>query len=621
MATRAVTIYASRSAYVERANPNKSDTTRTEISQGNNCNGFEKFIPPSDIIGKRLVDATLYIHAQKSLDPIGSGLIASIGGADVCGVTGLWDPNKTTWNNHPEVYRKGQVTQYGFEMKNLGSAYAWQQIPVEFDSKVPVMAKIAAFGIIFGNWFVYHTSNSQYKPYITITVQDDGGLKPSPARPINGTFINNTRDCELEWNFSVVRGTIEPVTQTKAVISWTYGNTTKTATVNGAAQSYTIPASQLPETGTVTWRVTTTDSAGNTYTSEDATFTTTDATLYACPATPINEYIDGSKTVDLEWGWSISTGTRPTRADFQVSDDGGVTWDNLGTVTNQNDLAYHAAPNELPAGSILWRVRGYNTNSEAGPWSTAAAVVVRRAPNTPVISGVTVTPKPTVTWQAEGQQAYQLQISTWDSGTIFGTDKTDQCPEFLPDGPTIVRLRVQNTFGMWSQWAETTVTIANIPREAIITRTRTTKEDIRLTWETKGEYPEYIIYRDREPIGVTAGKEYTDHTAIGKAAYTVRGVNYDSTYTDSPPVTEILRLQSGVIAIEGDWNWLPLKCLRGRYPQIETSYEADITYTQFSGRRLLVAEISGHYAKQHTLEFTLRSREEKSYWRLWWVNW
>ena len=616
MATRTVTIYASGSACTNSMTPDTPNTTQTIIAVGDvnfgasmgHVQGFEKFIAPKEIFEKKVVSAILHVYARRKQ----VSFVETTAGDDLYAIERDWNPTTTTANNVPLAIKGIDVGA-----RFLGKDFAWR----EFSLGEMVGAKAASFGVNFHNYFEYYTSNSDHKPYIVVTVEDTvGGYEIKQNWPKNGQFENPLNNCDLAWYLDPIPGTIEwnarafdpPIwPQKKAIVSWAYNGTTKTATVTDGGWGFSIPKEQLPNPGNVSWSVQVTSINGFVQSSGQANFTTQDGTVRAEVTSPINAYIDGSKTVDLNWRWSIPTGTRPTRADFQVSGDGGMTWDDLGTVTNQNDLTYHTEPNELPAGKILWRVRGYNTNGTAGPWSTAAAVVVRRAPNTPLISGVTGNPKPAVSWQADGQQAYQLQIGPWDSGTVFGTEKTDQCPEFLPDGPAAVRLRVQNSFGMWSAWAETSVTIQNRPGADITARARAHRADIRLTWETQGEYPEYLIYRDGELIGVAAGKEYTDHAAIGKATYTVRGVNYDSTYTDSSPVTEILTIRSGLIALEGEWSWLPLKCLRGRYPQIKTSHEAEITYTQFSGRHLPVAEVSGHYTKQHTLEFTLRNREEK----------
>lgn len=613
MAVHTVTIYGSASTCIDSRTPNTPNTTKTIIAVGDiytddyrwsgTLNGIERFIAPESIRGKRAVSAVLYVYARRKQ----TSFVETVAGSDLYAVKAEWDPTKTTWNNQPELGGGIDANAASF-----GAAFSWRAIQIDA-SHFETAAWMASFGVYFNNYFEYYTSNSDHKPYIVLTYEDGGnvGLYGTNLFP-NGVFQDERGGVRFGWSSAYRPGTIMTPTMQKAVVSWFFGDQTYTKETppNGGSDDYTMPEERLPAKGTVTWSVTTTDSAGNVNTSETATFYTTDTTGYAYPRAPINEYIDGSKTVPLEWGWNISTGTRPTRGDIQTSTDGGITWQDLGSVYDDGDLTYYAEPGALPAGDVLWRVRGYNTDNEPGPWSDGAAIVVRRAPNAPVISSVTPYPRPTVNWQVEGQQAYQLQAGGWDSRTVFSTMKVAQTLDFIPDGETLVRLRVQNSFGLWSKWAEAAVTIQNRPGEEIVLRTKAVLGAVRLSWTTQGEYPSYLIYRDGELVGETAGGEYTDYYSNGKSVYLVRGVNLDSTYTDSPRVAEILTPVSGLIAQVGVWNWMLLNRRVGSRPARGGGAEADVTLTTYSGRPLPVAEISGHRQRRHSYAYSLHTLEE-----------
>lgn len=615
MATQTVTIYGSGSACVDTLKPDTPNTKETiidvkeysaSIGEGYKI-GFEKFVPPASILGKKIVSAVLHIYGRYNKAGIW---------CEITPISEDWDPSKTTYINTPKI-DKNAALNVGEEFPYDDDSYSWREI-VLLDYAVSAAgnkyiigrAEITSFGFCVSQAIQYYTSNSNYKPYIVVTVQDtEGGLVPTSVYPKDWIFQNNKNGVTVIWENTITEGTVLPATQTKAVVNWSYGSTTQSAIVTGAATNYTIPAAQLPEQGAVTWWVTITDNGGHEKTTAKNTFTTTDATCYAYPYSPVNEYIDGSKATTFTWTRSIDTGTPANGADFQISKNDGTNWTDLGHTTGYGDLT--VAANTLPSGNVFWRVRGYNSDGVAGPWSNPAAIVVRAAPNPPKIASVTAVPRPTVSWQAEGQQAYQLQVGDWDSGTVYGTDKSAQVPYALPNGPTQVRLRIQNNFGLWSNWSTTSVTIANKAGKAITVTTRVVLGGVRLTWTTEGNYPTYTILRDGEEIATVTGKEYTDYTGIGKSVYIVRGVAADSSYTDSPRAIEILKLRSGLIAVAGVWDWLPLRCLRGRYPEVETSGEAEITYTRFSGRKLPVAEFSGHYSRQHKLAFTFRDRSER----------
>lgn len=600
MAIKETTLYASTSIFTESKNPTTNNKRLTEIlvkgpQDGTGANGYEFFAVPDGVFGKKFIDGELFIHGKE---------VPGYYSQDIYAIDHSVDPSSVTWYNSPPTASDGTGLLFIFD-----SSYAWKSFLVTMDGYVPfkkTFAHLIAYGIILRGYFYYHTANSNYKPYIKFHYDDsDCGLQPDTVFPKNGIFQNNKNGVTVQWSNSILEFTIGNVTQKKAVITWMYGSTTKTATINGTATTYTIPASNLPETGTVTWKVAVTDSAGNTNTSTTATFTTTDTTCYAYPSSPVNEYIDGSKPVTFAWTRSISTGSAANGADFQISTDNGISWQDLGHADGSD--SFLAAANTLPAGNVLWRVRGYNSDGVAGPWSDPAAIVVRRAPDAPIITEVTTVPQPTVSWQVEGQQAYQLQVWEWDSGTVYGTEKSAQVPYAMPDGTFQARLRIQNSFGLWSDWATAEVTIVNQPGEPITAKTRVVLGGVRLTWDTEGDYPTYAILRDGKEIATVAGKEYTDYTGIGRSRYVVRGLNADSTYTDSPAVVEILRLRSGLIAQEGVWDWMLLDRRVGARPAHSGSQEEDTAYTWFSGRALPVAEISGHRQVTARYDYTLQS--------------
>lgn len=601
MAQQTVTIYGSGSAVLNQDSPNANDTTQIEIDVGDRIHGCEQFYLPETIIGKRIVSVTLYIYARTGT---GHGTIANLSG--VKAIAEPWEPSQTTYNNRPDIF--GEELRDGFNWTGLSSTYGWKsfQMPTS-TADIDVAWNLVSHGFWTGQYVKYQTSNSSNKPYAEVTCADDNaGLYPTNLRPTGG-FVNNKTGANLYWSTAVKEGTIGEPALAQTVITWQYGDTTQTATVTGAGTSYTIPPEQLPESGTVTWSVQTTDSAGNVAASSTMSFTTTDSTGTATPVSPINEYVDGTESVSLVWDWNINTGTAATKADFQVSSNGGSSWTTLGSV--DGEVPYVAAPGTLPDGNVLWQVRGYNSDGVAGPWSSSANIVVRQAPAAPILESATPVPKPTVTWQSAGQQAYQLQAGDWDSGPVFGTAKSAQVEEFLPAGQTTIRLRVQNSFGLWSPWAEITVTIVNTPGEVITAEAQPVQGGVQISWSTEGEYPAYYVYRDGDLIGTTELPPFADYRALGEHEYFVRGINADSTYTQSNTVSAETSPRWGLIAVDGEWNWLELRYMRGSFVTLSDNRQANVSYAYYSGRSLPVAEISGTRSRQMSVTYSLRKTD------------
>lgn len=590
MAQHTSTIYSLGTAFSDGTAPNTNDTTKTVATIEGFQSSYEKFSPTSEMVGKKFVSCELYIYAKQ--DPSQG----TTGRYHVNPVSQPWDPSTVTYNNAPELYSPG-YSSYGSDWT---MSYSWTK---QNDENVERGKNLVSYGFRVGPYNSYYTYNSANKPYVIVTYDDENaGLYPTNLRPTGG-FVNNKIGANLYWDTALKEGTIGNPGLSQTVITWEYGETTQTDTITGPATSYTIPPDKLPESGTVTWSVQTTDSAGNVATSSTMSFTTTDSIGVATPVSPVNEYVDGTSSVSLVWDWNIPTGTAASKADFQVSNNGGSSWTALGSVDGENP--YVAEPGTLPDGNVMWQVRGYNSDGVAGDWSASANIVVRQAPAAPILENATPVPKPTVTWQSAGQQAYQLQAGDWDSGPVFGTVKSAQVEEFLPAGQTTIRLRVQNSFGIWSPWAEMTVTIVNTPGEAISLNAQQVSGGVQLSWSTNGEYPSYYVYRDGKLIGTTVSQPFTDYRTIGEHEYFVRGVNSDSTYTQSNTISGTTSPRCGMIAVDGEWNWIDLKFMRGSFVTLNDTRQANVSYAYYSGRSLPVAEVSGTKSRQISVTYSL----------------
>lgn len=98
-------------------------------------------------------------------------------------------------------------------------------------------------------------------------------------------------------------------------------------------------------------------------------------------------------------------------------------------------------------------MRTYNADGIAGEWSDAAQIVVIAAPTAPSIQIKSTGPRPSISWQTSEQEAYQVELDgKLSGGTHYGTEKTWTSPAYLSDGSHTVRVRVQNQYGMWSDW-------------------------------------------------------------------------------------------------------------------------------------------------------------------------
>jgi hypothetical protein len=376
--------------------------------------------------------------------------------------------------------------------------------------------------------------------------------------------------------------------------------------IEGAQNTYTVPTDTFA-TEQIEWQVVLTSDDGIEGTpSPWYTLTTVDAVSSPATESPKSALCDGSEPITFKWIHNITTGTAQGAYELQFSADGGTTWNELAAKTASPSVTYDVPADTLPAGTILWRVRTYNTDDVASEWSEAAKIVVRAAPPIPSISGVEVSPRPMVSWQSLGQQAYQVIAGGYDSGAVFGTAKSHKVPLYLADGETTVSIRVQNSFGLWSAWANVTITISNTGAGTLAVRSMVKQGSARLMWD--GKQSLFYVYRDGEVIGKTTAMEYTDHLAIGKHRYTIRGVIGDN-YTDAE-ITEIPTTGIWLMAVVGVWDWLPLRYRRDTKPQLTGSRDQIVSYQHFEGRVLPVAEISEFINEQYNFQFCFVTDED-----------
>lgn len=590
------------------------------VKQGDNI--YIKFPVPGDAYKfKRVTKVTLTIYAQPTKESeTGYKQIW----AYVNGLASPLDVSTVTYVTRPSVYRQS-ISQHadGYwstlnEIIQLSADYT----PYSEERKTELKSGIKN-GFVFAfrgapsgtSEAIFYGEKSTRKPFLTCEYSNDNvGIKADNFSPSSGAFVNrfqkNTFTWDAEDDTDLTQVCFAEVKQTSAVFEWRVKNasTSKTISVSGATTACTVPANTFPS-GTLEWRVKVTANSGTTTTSAWQEITTTDVTPTAKPVSPSGIVIDATIVNRFSWKHIISTGTPQRKADLQWSAD-GTTWNTLATVTGENQY-YDVPANKFTSGTKYWRVRTYNTDGTPSEWSDKAEFIAINAPSAPSIVIQSTGPRPRITWQTSEQEAYQLTLSSgYASGTVYGTEKAWRSPVYLADGSYTVRVRVQNKYGMWSEWSAAALPVSHTEGEAI-TLSVTASHEAALTWRTAGSYDFYLIERDGVAIGRTVQKQYVDHTSIGSVTYRVRGCYADSdNYGLSNTVTaEILPDTAMICDLEsGTWQRLPLSETILRTNRI--SRAAAISTVHLSGLAYPVAERTEFrdMAVQISCAFTAKNR-------------
>lgn len=613
------TVQASGSTAVAKNHPNTNYSNLTQyklfadpftgeagnVKQGDNI--YIKFPVPGDAYKfKRVSKVTLSFYAQPTEDS-GNGYKQIW--TYVNALESQFDTSVITYATRPEIsqtytgiseHADGEWTALN-EIVQLNAVFDLAQ----YRSKKEEVKKgikngfVVAFrGAVSGtSEAIFYGEKSTHKPFLTCEYSNDNvGIKADNLSPSAGAFVNraqkNTFTWDAEDDTDLTQVCFAEVKQTSAVFEWRVKNasTSKTISVSGTTTACTVPANTFPS-GIIEWRVKVTANSGTTTTSAWQEITTTDVTPTAKPVSPSGIVIDATIVNRFSWQHIISTGTPQSKADLQWSAD-GTTWNTLATVTGENQY-YDVPANKFTSGTKYWRVRTYNTDGTASAWSEKAEFIAINAPSAPSIVIQSTGPRPRITWQTSEQEAYQLTLSSgYASGTVYGTEKAWRSPVYLADGSYTVRVRVQNKYGMWSEWSAAALPISHTEGEAI-TLTATAGHEAALTWQTAGSYDFYLIERDGVAIARTVQKQYIDHTSIGSVTYRVRGCydesdNYGVSNSDTveilPETNMICDLETGV--------WLEMRLSETQLRTNRTSFSAGVSTVHLAGLAYPVEERS-----------------------------
>lgn len=576
--------------------------TRGDVNNGDNI--YIKFPTPGDAYKfKRVTNVTLTIYAQPTKESeTGYKQIW----AYVNGLASPLDVSTVTYVTRPSAYRQSiSLHADGYwstlnEIIQLSADYK----PYNEERKAELKSGIKN-GFVFAfrgapsgtSEAIFYGEKSTRKPFLTCEYSNDNvGIKADNFSPSSKAFVNRLQKNTFTWDATDDTATTQvcfaEIKQTSAVFEWRVKNasTSKTISVSGATTACTVPANTFPS-GTLEWRVKVTANSGTTTTSAWQEITTTDVTPTAKPVSPSGIVIDATIVNRFSWQHIISTGTPQSKADLQWSAD-GTTWNTLATVTGENQY-YDVPANKFTSGTKYWRVRTYNTDNTPSEWSDKAEFIAINAPSAPSIVIQSTGPRPRITWQTSEQEAYQLTLSNgYASGTVYGTEKAWRSPVYLADGSYTIRVRVQNKYGMWSEWSAAALPVSHTEGEAI-TLTVTASHEAALAWQTAGSYDFYLIERDGIAIARTTQKQYVDHTSIGSATYRVRGCYADSdNYGVSNSATAEILPETNMICDLETGVWLEMRLSETQLRTNRASFSAGVSTVHLAGLAYPVEERS-----------------------------
>ena len=449
-----------------------------------------------------------------------------------------------------------------------------------------------------------YTAASQYPFYIDIEYGEKEGLTSVTLDyPVAGDEVPRSIPSTFSWK-AKEPGTslvIEKTKYERAIIRWRVpGSSTSHEVSVDKLQSYTFPANTF-ESGEIEWQVEAIANSGVSTFSIWQRVAIKDKISTASIVKPDDTVIDGSGISKFEWKHIIETGTPQTGYDIQVSTDNN-SWSTIKSEKTENNFAY-IGPNVLQGGDLYWRVRTYNADGAAGEWSESAKFIVFAASNAPIISFIDPSPMFSVRWQQSGQQAYEIMLNGSLIARDYSTGSNYKYTDYLDPGEYELSIRIQNKYGLWSDYGKISFTVSNDPGQPINLNASIDGHVVLLRWDSSEMYTLYLVYRDDILITRTTDTFYVDQFAIWDVKYMVRGVKSDNGYyTLSNEAHAFVHVPCITIADAKNPVWQKLKYSISSIRATGLSADHSVTYQHYAGKSLPSAEIGEAVNKSYSLD-------------------
>lgn len=462
------------------------------------------------------------------------------------------------------------------------------------------------------------TSRHSSPPQLVVTF-DDNNVKPSLITPSPASGVRLDRTVALPFSTHLAPSsvtTLKSLTAASGKFEYRVKGASTLTTINvtpssvDGSLSYTAPANTFAA-GEYEYRFMVTDNLGQTASTAWSSFDTRDTIPTATADEPSGNLCDGDQPISFRWTHINESGSAQRMAVLQKSTDGS-TWSELARIHNSAN-EYIAPAGTFTSGTWFWRVRTYNRDGVTGVFSDAASFIVVSAPSTPKVI-VQASPRPLITWQTNEQSAYQIQLDTAVDTTDYGSGKRWRSPVYLDDGLHVVRVRVQNSYGIWSEWGSATFTVSHPTNVAKVTLVVDADHRAELAWSYTGSWRTFIVYRDGVAIAKTTDYSYTDDYSVGTVRYQVRACASDGTYNYSlsNEVTVSVMPETVMLSALGSGKWLFLRLSAAQHRTNTIKASRTLSLTHLSGRKFPEAELTEFCDRSISVSYATDDEDEKA---------
>ena len=275
------------------------------------------------------------------------------------------------------------------------------------------------------------------------------------------------------------------------------------------------------------------------------------------PLYPIGITVNEADSIIFSWQYNSATAAIQKSATIQYKLASANDWT---TVTSSGSATNKTVNVHLPQGSYQWRVSVTNAIDETSSYSETQSFDIIGKPAAPVINAPENKALTTITWNATGQEAFDLMFFD-ANGTLLdhateASATASYKPQFFLKGTYNVQVRIKNNADLWSDYAYYGFTIdGNAPSAGTLTVTPFETSAV-LTWTVPSGAQGVIVRIEDGAETVLAEtinqNTFEDKTLKGGKEYKYLLRTWTDGYTDTAQKTVVCNFSGSILENNGE---------------------------------------------------------------------
>lgn len=169
---------------------------------------------------------------------------------------------------------------------------------------------------------------------------------------------------------------------------------------------------------------------------------------------PIDVYLNQDNPITFKWVYNTQSGAKQSKFEIDWKKSNEQAWVSLVSKNGVNNR-YTVPANTFPVDKIDWRCRSTDELGQVSEYSIGS-FLIKGKPLSPFVTNIMNDSLTTITWNATDQIAREIELlkdgERIDYSKKSTADNTYLPNMFLKDGTYEFRIRIMNSYNMWSDY-------------------------------------------------------------------------------------------------------------------------------------------------------------------------